>query len=107
MVTVAVNDLVAVSKIQEAAKSADVQIRVIKPQDLDMSDDFYIVDFLDPYGGFYVARIIKNAKPDAKVVGFYPHTRAYMKQEAEDIGCIAFTNAEFFAKIKDILRGKI
>ena len=37
MVTVAVSDLIAVAKIQGAAKSIGMQVRVIKPQDLDLN----------------------------------------------------------------------
>ncbi len=108
MTTVAVSDLVAVSKIQEAANSVGVSIKVVDPRNLaDTNDDLFIVDFMDPYGGFYVARMVKNANSATKVVGFYPHIRGYMKQEAEDIGCVALTNAEFFAKVKDVLRGKL
>ncbi len=107
MVTVAISDLIALEKIKGAAKSAGVELKIVDPREpLDLEDNIYIVDFLDPYGGYYVARNVKNANPQAKVVGFFPHVRAYMKQEAEAIGCVAFTNSEFFSRAKDIVRGK-
>ncbi len=105
MVTALVEDLVAISKIEGAAKKAKVEVRILHPKNLDLSDDFYIIDYMHPYG-ISAARTIKNSKPQAKIVGFYPHIRFYIKDEVEKIGCIAFTNDQFFSKMKDILQGK-
>ena len=106
MVTAIVEDLVAISKIQEAGKKSGVDVRILNPRNIDLNDDFYIIDYIHPYG-ISAARTIKDAKPNAKVVGFYPHVRFYIKDEVESIGCIALTNAKFFSKLKDIVSGKV
>ena len=103
MVTALVDDLISVSKIQEAAKKAGIDVRILRPKDADFEDDFYIVDYMHPYG-ISAARMIKDAKPQARITGFYPHVRFYIKDEVEAIGCSAHTNAEFFAKLKDIIK---
>mgnify|MGYP001560884175 CR=1 FL=1 len=106
MVTAIVDDLFSMSKITEAGKKAGIDVRILSPKNVDLDDDFYIIDYIHPYG-VSAARTIKNAKPGAKIVGFYPHTRFYIKDEVEACGCIAFTNAEFFAKVKDIVKASV
>ena len=106
MVTALVEDLISISKILEAGKKAGINIRTLNPKDFDFDDDFYIVDYLHPYA-ISAARMIRDAKPDAKIVGFYPHVRFYIKEEVESFGCIALTNAEFFSKVKDIVSGTL
>lgn len=106
MVTALVDDLLSASKIQEAAKKAGIPVRILAVKDADFEDDFYIVDYQHPYG-VSAARMIMNAKPGSKIIGFYPHVRFYIKDEVEAMGCKAFTNAEFFGKLKDIMKGNI
>ena len=106
MVTIIAEDLISISKVEEAGKRLGIEIKVVNPKNIDMNDDFFIIDYIHPYG-VSAARQIKETKPDAKVVGFYPHIRFYIKDEVEKIGCRAFTNSEFFSKTRDILSGKI
>lgn len=106
MVTALVEDIINATKIEEAGKKEGIKVRVLSPKNVDLEDDFYILDYLHPYC-ISAARMIKENKPNARIVGFYPHTRFYIKDEVEKIGCKAFTNAEFFSKLRDIVKGKI
>ena len=109
MVTIIAADLVSISKIQGTCKNLGMEPKILNPKEsgsAKMDDNLYIIDYIHPYG-ISAARRIKELNPNARIVGFYPHVRFYIKEEVEKIGCKAFTNNEFFSKAKDIIQGKI
>jgi len=109
MVTSFVDDLIVRTKIEQTAKNLGVAVRHVDPRKItetELNDTLFLVDYMHPYG-FYAARTVKNMNKDAKIIGFYPHVRGYMRTEAERDGLVALTNSEFTARLKDILQGRL
>lgn len=102
MVTLIDANLLSASRIMEAGKRLGIEIRTADSEDAP-GDSFYIIDCNQP-SGLEAAKKVKNANPEARIVCFYPHVRKDIKAGIESLGCRAYTNAEFFAKLHEILK---
>lgn len=105
MVTALV-DSTSFKKLQKTGKKVGVDVKQLDPANVDSSDSLYFVDYTHTYG-VGLAKKVKTENPAAKIVMFYPSVRSYVRSEIGKMGFIPFESADFFSKIKDIMKGKI
>jgi hypothetical protein len=83
-----IDDLMFLSRVREAARGLDVEVKVLrKPPEEDLPDARLVLVDLDRFGDPEVLARVRGALGERPLVGFLSHVHADRARQAREAGC--------------------